>query len=81
MDGVKQNKMAMAVDGVWMLTDLGVAAFFKMVLHDNFVHADLHPGNILVRPAVGHSGGDLVSIHTTFCLHKKQINRVFEYIA
>eukprot|EP01060_Flectonema_neradi_P010542 TRINITY_DN17620_c0_g1_i1.p1 TRINITY_DN17620_c0_g1~~TRINITY_DN17620_c0_g1_i1.p1 ORF type:complete len:502 (+),score=47.76 TRINITY_DN17620_c0_g1_i1:40-1545(+) len=27
---------------------LGCKAFFKMVFCDNFVHADLHPGNILV---------------------------------
>ena len=27
----------------------GVRAFFQMVLRDNFVHADLHPGNIFVR--------------------------------
>ena len=29
---------------------LGVDAYLKMLLHDNFVHTDLHPGNILVRP-------------------------------
>ncbi|KAK9810979.1 hypothetical protein WJX73_003175 [Symbiochloris irregularis] len=28
---------------------LGVDAYLKMLLHDNFVHTDLHPGNILVR--------------------------------
>jgi aarF domain-containing kinase len=28
-----------------------VQAFFQMVLVDNLVHGDLHPGNILVRPA------------------------------
>ena len=27
---------------------LGVDAYLKMLLHDNFVHTDLHPGNILV---------------------------------
>lgn len=29
---------------------LGVDAYLKMLLQDNFVHTDLHPGNILVRP-------------------------------
>lgn len=28
---------------------LGVDAYLQMLLRDNFVHTDLHPGNILVR--------------------------------
>lgn len=28
---------------------LGVDTYLKMLLQDNFVHTDLHPGNILVR--------------------------------
>lgn len=31
------------------IADEGLDAFLRMVLMDNFVHADLHPGNILVR--------------------------------
>lgn len=27
----------------------GLGAFLKMVFLDNFVHGDLHPGNIFVR--------------------------------
>ena len=30
------------------IAKLGCKAFFKMVFNDNFVHSDLHPGNILV---------------------------------
>eukprot|EP01134_Creolimax_fragrantissima_P002336 CFRG2336T1 len=32
------------------LARTGLKAFMKMVLQDNFVHGDLHPGNIIVRP-------------------------------
>ena len=31
------------------IVTLGVDAYLKMLLTDNFVHTDLHPGNILVR--------------------------------
>ncbi|KAI3658176.1 hypothetical protein MP638_000859 [Amoeboaphelidium occidentale] len=31
------------------VADLGLKSFLKMLLEDNFVHSDLHPGNILVK--------------------------------
>ncbi|KAL9236468.1 hypothetical protein vseg_011136 [Gypsophila vaccaria] len=31
------------------LADIGTHALLKMLLVDNFIHADMHPGNILVR--------------------------------
>ena len=35
---------------------LGVDTYLKMLLQDNFVHTDLHPGNILVRARVPRGG-------------------------
>lgn len=32
-----------------IIADLGINSYMKMMLLDHFVHADLHPGNILVR--------------------------------
>ncbi|RPA80003.1 ABC1-domain-containing protein [Ascobolus immersus RN42] len=31
------------------IANMGLDAFLKMLLLDNFIHADLHPGNIMVR--------------------------------
>ena len=31
------------------IVSLGVDTYLKMLLADNFVHTDLHPGNIMVR--------------------------------
>lgn len=40
------------------LADLGCHMFLKMLFEDNFVHSDLHPGNLLVRDRVGFVNGD-----------------------
>jgi predicted unusual protein kinase regulating ubiquinone biosynthesis (AarF/ABC1/UbiB family) len=39
------------------IVGLGVDAFLKMLLVDNFVHTDLHPGNILFRAVPTNSKG------------------------
>ncbi|KAG8099685.1 hypothetical protein GUJ93_ZPchr0013g36570 [Zizania palustris] len=44
MDGIEGNSR-MKKD----LAHIGTYAFLKMLLEDNFIHADMHPGNILVR--------------------------------
>lgn len=31
------------------LATLGHSVMLKMMLHDNFIHSDLHPGNIMVQ--------------------------------
>jgi len=38
------------------IVSIGVDAYLKMLLSDNFVHTDLHPGNILVREVELESG-------------------------
>lgn len=37
------------------LADVGTRALLKMLLEDNFIHADMHPGNILVRETPGNT--------------------------
>lgn len=32
------------------MAKIGVRTIFKMVIYDNFVHADCHAGNLLVQP-------------------------------
>ncbi|KAI9202366.1 ABC1 family-domain-containing protein [Polychytrium aggregatum] len=44
------------------LANLGVQTFLKMVFRDNFTHADLHAGNIMVSfrpPKISRAGNDL----------------------
>ncbi|XP_022086453.1 uncharacterized aarF domain-containing protein kinase 2-like [Acanthaster planci] len=38
------------------LAAMGIEALLKMIFIDNFVHADLHPGNILVQGASSFTG-------------------------
>eukprot|EP00959_Pyramimonas_sp_CCMP1952_P322558 6749646-Pyramimonas_sp.AAC.1 len=49
-----RTRASVAQDGSMMnriLAKLGLSVVLKMMLVDNLVHADLHPGNILVRIA------------------------------
>ncbi|XP_072749446.1 uncharacterized aarF domain-containing protein kinase 2 [Anoplolepis gracilipes] len=39
------------------LARIGITTIFKMIFNDNFIHCDLHPGNILVEKAVVPKAG------------------------
>lgn len=39
------------------IAEIGCSMFLKMLFEDNFVHSDLHPGNILVRQRPAPTGG------------------------
>lgn len=43
-----------------MIAREGLHAYLQMMLWDYFVHADLHPGNILVRPSKAGDSPELV---------------------
>ncbi|KAK4751987.1 hypothetical protein SAY87_020785 [Trapa incisa] len=43
------------------LAHIGTHALLKMLLVDNFIHADMHPGNILVRVTKNKSSGKPLS--------------------
>ena len=46
----KISSLGLSKDHRAHLADVGVNAYMKMIFHDNFYHADPHPGNILIRP-------------------------------
>lgn len=50
------------------LAHIGSSALLKMLLVDNFIHADMHPGNILVRLTRTRSGTQLPELrpHVVF---------------
>lgn len=48
-----------------ILAALGIKTLLKMLIDDNFLHADLHPGNILVRLPGGMRGGVPVDKHVS----------------
>ncbi|XP_062077908.1 uncharacterized protein LOC133782592 [Humulus lupulus] len=52
LEGQKQIKSALA--------HIGSHALLKMLLIDNFIHADMHPGNILVRVTNGRASRELL---------------------
>ena len=52
-DGFKPDSpevRAMSLEDREKLIDLGASAIIRMLYHDGFFHADLHPGNLIVLP-------------------------------
>lgn len=53
LDGIKPSSpeaTALSEDERDKLVDLGAAAIIRMLYHDGFFHADLHPGNLMILP-------------------------------
>uniref|UniRef100_A0A7S3XDK9 Protein kinase domain-containing protein n=1 Tax=Picocystis salinarum TaxID=88271 RepID=A0A7S3XDK9_9CHLO len=44
------------------IVNLGIDTYLHMLLKDNFVHTDLHPGNIMVREMPCHSPGGVTGL-------------------
>ena len=56
------------------LAGIGLDSYLKMLLKDNFIHADLHPGNILVRHAVNDLGCTLFALPIPL---RRQLRRLY----
>ncbi len=53
LDGVKPSDpraLALSEEERDQLIDLGAAAIIRMLYHDGFFHADLHPANLMILP-------------------------------
>jgi aarF domain-containing kinase len=48
-DGSQKQQGMVTHQAQQKLASIGLSALLKMIISDNFIHADLHPGNILVR--------------------------------
>jgi len=45
-----EEALAMSQEDRERVVDLGAAAIIRMLYRDGFFHADLHPGNLIIRP-------------------------------
>lgn len=81
LDGHERMKTALA--------HIGTHALLKMLLVDNFIHADMHPGNILVRELQSKTSGKsffqsrphvvFLDVGMTAELSKKDRNNLLEF--
>jgi hypothetical protein len=53
--GSGEEKMEVEESTGLFIVSKGVDTYLKMLLKDNLMHADLHPGNILLQPGLSHS--------------------------
>ncbi|EXB67452.1 hypothetical protein L484_009532 [Morus notabilis] len=61
------------------LAHIGSHALLKMLLVDNFVHADMHPGNILVRVTKGISSPERLFKSRPHVIFLDEVEKAFKY--
>lgn len=59
-----------------ILAGLGVSCYLKMLLRDNYIHADLHPGNILVRVEGPPPGSFMARMASAFGIEVPKLPRL-----
>ena len=77
VEGVKILQYERTTHDPSRLARIGFRTLLKMVFEDGFVHADLHPGNILVTPAGKVALLDLGLVGTLDDFHRKNFARFF----
>jgi ubiquinone biosynthesis protein len=77
VEGVKILHFARTPHDPSRLARVGFRTLLKMVFEDGFVHADLHPGNILVTPEGKVALLDLGLVGTLGDHHRKHFARFF----
>jgi ubiquinone biosynthesis protein len=77
VDGVKILQYARTPHDPSRLARIGFRTLLKMVFQDGFVHADLHPGNILITPEGKVALLDLGLVGTLDDFHRKNFAKFF----
>jgi len=77
VDGVKILQYARTPHDPTRLARVGFRTLLKMIFEDGFVHADLHPGNILITPEGKVALLDLGLVGTLGEMHRKSFARFF----
>lgn len=61
------------------LAEDGVEIFFTQVFRDHFFHADMHPGNLFVRPGAGDAPAQFVPVDFGICSSLSEFDQ--QYLA
>ncbi len=77
VEGVKILQFQRTLHEPSHLARVGFRVLLKMIFEDGFVHADLHPGNILITPAGKVAILDLGLVGELDELHRKHFARFF----